>query len=91
MILFIFLYVCVCVCADSTQLPFGRPAVMFDTRYTLLHHVEFISGYSKDLAMPLWTSYTLLQQVRTPFPLIRLSPLAVALQRSQLLVASVVQ
>uniref|UniRef100_A0A669C1L9 Ectonucleotide pyrophosphatase/phosphodiesterase 2 n=1 Tax=Oreochromis niloticus TaxID=8128 RepID=A0A669C1L9_ORENI len=47
------------VFADSTQLPFGRPAVMFDTQYSLLHHVEFISGYSKERAMPLWTSYTL--------------------------------
>uniref|UniRef100_A0A669ELQ5 Ectonucleotide pyrophosphatase/phosphodiesterase 2 n=1 Tax=Oreochromis niloticus TaxID=8128 RepID=A0A669ELQ5_ORENI len=44
---------------NSTQLPFGRPAVMFDTQYSLLHHVEFISGYSKERAMPLWTSYTL--------------------------------
>uniref|UniRef100_A0A7N6ALU5 SMB domain-containing protein n=1 Tax=Anabas testudineus TaxID=64144 RepID=A0A7N6ALU5_ANATE len=44
-------------------LPFGRPAVMFDTQYTLLHHVEFISGYSKELAMPLWTAYTLSRQV----------------------------
>uniref|UniRef100_A0A7N6B281 SMB domain-containing protein n=1 Tax=Anabas testudineus TaxID=64144 RepID=A0A7N6B281_ANATE len=48
---------------SSTQLPFGRPAVMFDTQYTLLHHVEFISGYSKELAMPLWTAYTLSRQV----------------------------
>uniref|UniRef100_A0A672YUF7 SMB domain-containing protein n=1 Tax=Sphaeramia orbicularis TaxID=375764 RepID=A0A672YUF7_9TELE len=52
------MYVCVCA-ADSTHLPFGRPAVMFDTQYSLLHHVEFISGYSKELGMPLWTSYTL--------------------------------
>uniref|UniRef100_A0A8C4ILS6 SMB domain-containing protein n=1 Tax=Dicentrarchus labrax TaxID=13489 RepID=A0A8C4ILS6_DICLA len=48
---------------DSTHLPFGRPAVMFDTQYSLLHHVEFISGYSRELAMPLWTAYTLLRQV----------------------------
>uniref|UniRef100_A0A3Q0RZ61 Ectonucleotide pyrophosphatase/phosphodiesterase 2 n=1 Tax=Amphilophus citrinellus TaxID=61819 RepID=A0A3Q0RZ61_AMPCI len=53
------------VFTDSTQLPFGRPAVMFDTQYSLLHHVEFISGYSKELAMPLWTSYTLPRQVHT--------------------------
>uniref|UniRef100_A0A3Q0RT59 Ectonucleotide pyrophosphatase/phosphodiesterase 2 n=1 Tax=Amphilophus citrinellus TaxID=61819 RepID=A0A3Q0RT59_AMPCI len=52
-----------------TQLPFGRPAVMFDTQYSLLHHVEFISGYSKELAMPLWTSYTLpRQEDMTPIP-----------------------
>uniref|UniRef100_A0A672YWX0 SMB domain-containing protein n=1 Tax=Sphaeramia orbicularis TaxID=375764 RepID=A0A672YWX0_9TELE len=50
---------------NSTHLPFGRPAVMFDTQYSLLHHVEFISGYSKELGMPLWTSYTLPRQVHT--------------------------
>uniref|UniRef100_A0A7N6BK53 SMB domain-containing protein n=1 Tax=Anabas testudineus TaxID=64144 RepID=A0A7N6BK53_ANATE len=48
---------------NHRHLPFGRPAVMFDTQYTLLHHVEFISGYSKELAMPLWTAYTLSRQV----------------------------
>uniref|UniRef100_A0A7N8Y4Y9 SMB domain-containing protein n=1 Tax=Mastacembelus armatus TaxID=205130 RepID=A0A7N8Y4Y9_9TELE len=48
-----------------TPLPFGRPAVMFNTQYSLLHHVEFISGYSKELAMPLWTAYTLPRQVHT--------------------------
>uniref|UniRef100_A0A3Q2PGR3 Ectonucleotide pyrophosphatase/phosphodiesterase 2 n=1 Tax=Fundulus heteroclitus TaxID=8078 RepID=A0A3Q2PGR3_FUNHE len=42
---------------NRTHLPFGRPAVMFNTQYSLLHHVEFISGYSKELAMPLWTEY----------------------------------
>uniref|UniRef100_A0A8C6PPV8 Ectonucleotide pyrophosphatase/phosphodiesterase 2 n=1 Tax=Nothobranchius furzeri TaxID=105023 RepID=A0A8C6PPV8_NOTFU len=47
----------------STHIPFGRPAVMFETQYSLLHHPEFISGYSKELAMPLWTAYTLKKQV----------------------------
>uniref|UniRef100_A0A8C6PSK7 Ectonucleotide pyrophosphatase/phosphodiesterase 2 n=1 Tax=Nothobranchius furzeri TaxID=105023 RepID=A0A8C6PSK7_NOTFU len=49
--------------SDSTHIPFGRPAVMFETQYSLLHHPEFISGYSKELAMPLWTAYTLKKQV----------------------------
>uniref|UniRef100_A0A667XU24 Ectonucleotide pyrophosphatase/phosphodiesterase 2 n=1 Tax=Myripristis murdjan TaxID=586833 RepID=A0A667XU24_9TELE len=48
--------------ADSSLLPFGRPAVLFATRYSLLHHVEFVSGYSKELAMPLWSAYTLPRQ-----------------------------
>uniref|UniRef100_A0A8C7YXU2 Ectonucleotide pyrophosphatase/phosphodiesterase 2 n=1 Tax=Oryzias sinensis TaxID=183150 RepID=A0A8C7YXU2_9TELE len=52
-----------CVFADTTHLPFGRPAVMFNTEYGLLRHVEFVSGYSRELAMPLWTSYTLSRQV----------------------------
>lgn len=46
---------------------------MFDTQYSLLHHVEFISGYSKELAMPLWTSYTLPPQVHTCEVLISVS------------------
>uniref|UniRef100_A0AAV2K7H1 Receptor ligand binding region domain-containing protein n=1 Tax=Knipowitschia caucasica TaxID=637954 RepID=A0AAV2K7H1_KNICA len=44
---------------NMSQLPFGRPAVLFHTHYSLLHHVDFISGFSKDLSLPLWASYTL--------------------------------
>ncbi|XP_057684361.1 ectonucleotide pyrophosphatase/phosphodiesterase family member 2-like isoform X2 [Corythoichthys intestinalis] len=44
---------------NVTQLPLGRPAVLFVTRYTLLHHLDFVSAYSLQLAMPLWTSFTL--------------------------------
>uniref|UniRef100_A0A3Q3A258 Ectonucleotide pyrophosphatase/phosphodiesterase 2 n=1 Tax=Kryptolebias marmoratus TaxID=37003 RepID=A0A3Q3A258_KRYMA len=62
------------VFTDSTHLPFGRPAVMFGTRYSLLHHVEFISGYSKELAMPLWTAYTLPRQVSPTGNCIRIDP-----------------
>uniref|UniRef100_A0A7N8XBJ1 SMB domain-containing protein n=1 Tax=Mastacembelus armatus TaxID=205130 RepID=A0A7N8XBJ1_9TELE len=58
----------------STQLPFGRPAVMFNTQYSLLHHVEFISGYSKELAMPLWTAYTLPRQVSPDVQCIQVDP-----------------
>ncbi|KAF7210747.1 transcript variant X2 [Nothobranchius furzeri] len=55
--------------SNSTHIPFGRPAVMFETQYSLLHHPEFISGYSKELAMPLWTAYTLKKQDDlTPLP-----------------------
>uniref|UniRef100_A0A665UAT1 SMB domain-containing protein n=1 Tax=Echeneis naucrates TaxID=173247 RepID=A0A665UAT1_ECHNA len=59
---------------NSTHLPFGRPAVMFDTHYSLLHHVEFVSGYSRELAMPLWTSYTLPRQVSVRLQCIRADP-----------------
>ncbi|XP_060727255.1 ectonucleotide pyrophosphatase/phosphodiesterase family member 2 isoform X2 [Tachysurus vachellii] len=48
---------------DSKNLPYGRPAVMFNTKYSILHHRDFISGYSDTLAMPLWTSYTVSKQV----------------------------
>ncbi|XP_046702061.1 ectonucleotide pyrophosphatase/phosphodiesterase family member 2 isoform X2 [Silurus meridionalis] len=48
---------------DSKNLPSGRPAVMFTTKYSILHHADYISGYSEALAMPLWTSYTVSKQV----------------------------
>ncbi|KAK7898237.1 hypothetical protein WMY93_019090 [Mugilogobius chulae] len=49
---------------NTSHLPFGRPAVLFHTHYSLLHHVEFISGYSRELRLPLWASYTLPAQLR---------------------------
>lgn len=51
-------------CSDSRNLPHGRPAVLFRTKYIILHHSDFISGYSEPLTMPLWTSYTVSRQVR---------------------------
>uniref|UniRef100_A0A8D3D1L8 SMB domain-containing protein n=1 Tax=Scophthalmus maximus TaxID=52904 RepID=A0A8D3D1L8_SCOMX len=54
---------------DSRNLPYGRPAVLFRTKYSLLHHSDFISGYSESLSMPLWTSYTVSRQVEvSPLP-----------------------
>ncbi|XP_063780529.1 ectonucleotide pyrophosphatase/phosphodiesterase family member 2 isoform X2 [Pseudophryne corroboree] len=47
--------------ADKNLL-YGRPAVLFKTKYTLLHHSDFVSGYSEALLMPLWTSYTISKQ-----------------------------
>uniref|UniRef100_A0A8C9U5H6 Ectonucleotide pyrophosphatase/phosphodiesterase 2 n=1 Tax=Scleropages formosus TaxID=113540 RepID=A0A8C9U5H6_SCLFO len=55
-----------CSCDDkvnSRNLPYGRPAVLFKAKYTVLHHSDYISGYSETLAMPLWTSYTVSKQV----------------------------
>uniref|UniRef100_A0A673N7L0 Ectonucleotide pyrophosphatase/phosphodiesterase family member 2-like n=1 Tax=Sinocyclocheilus rhinocerous TaxID=307959 RepID=A0A673N7L0_9TELE len=48
---------------DNRNLPYGRPAVMFRTKYYILHHSDYISGYSEALSMPLWTSYTVSKQV----------------------------
>ncbi|KAJ8353808.1 hypothetical protein SKAU_G00213750 [Synaphobranchus kaupii] len=54
---------------DSKNLPYGRPAVLFRTKYSILHHSDYISGYSETLSMPLWTSYTVPKQVDvTPLP-----------------------
>uniref|UniRef100_A0A6Q2WUT3 SMB domain-containing protein n=1 Tax=Esox lucius TaxID=8010 RepID=A0A6Q2WUT3_ESOLU len=52
----------------ATHLPFGRPAVLFQTTYSLLHHSDFISGYSQELSMPLWTSFTVAKQNEPGFP-----------------------
>lgn len=40
--------------------PFGAPVVVQgETRFCLLYHNDYLSGYSKDRLMPLWVSYTL--------------------------------
>uniref|UniRef100_A0A8C6VVF7 Ectonucleotide pyrophosphatase/phosphodiesterase 2 n=1 Tax=Nothobranchius furzeri TaxID=105023 RepID=A0A8C6VVF7_NOTFU len=53
----------------NRNLPFGRPAVLFHTKYTILHHTDYISGYSETLFMPLWSSYTVSRQVEvSPVP-----------------------
>ncbi|XP_041708206.1 ectonucleotide pyrophosphatase/phosphodiesterase family member 2-like isoform X2 [Coregonus clupeaformis] len=54
---------------DSKNLPHGRPALLFRAKYSILHHSDYISGYSESLSMPLWTSYTVSKQVEvTPLP-----------------------
>uniref|UniRef100_A0A8C5CEX6 SMB domain-containing protein n=1 Tax=Gadus morhua TaxID=8049 RepID=A0A8C5CEX6_GADMO len=51
------------------NLPYGRPAVMFRAKYSVLHHSDFISGYSEALSMPLWTAFTVGRQVEVhPLP-----------------------
>ena len=37
---------------DSRNLPYGRPAVMFRAKYAVLHHSDFISGYSEASPCP---------------------------------------
>uniref|UniRef100_A0A4W4FG11 SMB domain-containing protein n=1 Tax=Electrophorus electricus TaxID=8005 RepID=A0A4W4FG11_ELEEL len=48
---------------DSKNLPYGRPAVLYRTKYSILHHSDYISGYSEVLSMPIWTSFTVSKQV----------------------------
>nr|XP_061787336.1 venom phosphodiesterase-like [Nerophis lumbriciformis] len=39
---------------------FGRPRVLRpEERYCVLHHQAYVSAYSQDAMMPLWTSFTL--------------------------------
>uniref|UniRef100_A0A7N8WKQ1 Ectonucleotide pyrophosphatase/phosphodiesterase 2 n=1 Tax=Mastacembelus armatus TaxID=205130 RepID=A0A7N8WKQ1_9TELE len=48
---------------SEKNLLYGRPAVLFRTKYSILHHSDYISGYSEALSMPLWTAYTVSRQV----------------------------
>ncbi|XP_018517219.1 ectonucleotide pyrophosphatase/phosphodiesterase family member 1 [Lates calcarifer] len=50
--------------------PFGTPNVVQpDTSFCLLHHSDYLNGYSRDRLMPLWVSYTIQ-------PLTRVRPLS---------------
>ncbi|XP_062952753.1 ectonucleotide pyrophosphatase/phosphodiesterase family member 3 isoform X1 [Cynocephalus volans] len=43
----------------NVNLPFGRPRVMQkDKDHCLLYHREYVSGFGKDMRMPMWSSYT---------------------------------
>ncbi|XP_031957623.1 ectonucleotide pyrophosphatase/phosphodiesterase family member 3 isoform X2 [Corvus moneduloides] len=45
--------------ASSSHLPYGRPKVLQkENVYCLLSHRQYVSGYSYDIWMPLWTAYT---------------------------------
>ncbi|XP_044278042.1 ectonucleotide pyrophosphatase/phosphodiesterase family member 2 isoform X2 [Varanus komodoensis] len=47
---------------EDKHLLYGRPAVLYRTKYSVLHHHDFESGYSEVFMMPLWTSYTISKQ-----------------------------
>ncbi|XP_070589631.1 ectonucleotide pyrophosphatase/phosphodiesterase family member 3 [Erythrolamprus reginae] len=44
--------------SEGLNLPYGRPQVLQDSKYCLLHQTKYISAYSNDILMPLWNSYT---------------------------------
>lgn len=61
--------------------PFGTPHVVQpDFSFCLLHHRDFLSGYSKDRLLPLWVSYTI------P-PLARVDPAVVHCVRADVRIA----
>ncbi|XP_063079798.1 ectonucleotide pyrophosphatase/phosphodiesterase family member 1 [Engraulis encrasicolus] len=44
----------------SMHLPYGVPRVMQeDAEHCVLHQEDYVTGYSKDIRMPLWVAYTL--------------------------------
>ncbi|NXW44740.1 ENPP3 phosphodiesterase, partial [Nyctiprogne leucopyga] len=56
--------------ANSYHLPYGRPRVLQkENVYCLLSHHRYVSGYSYDIWMPLWTAYTVNKPENTsPLP-----------------------
>ncbi|NXO05904.1 ENPP3 phosphodiesterase, partial [Oriolus oriolus] len=56
--------------ASSSHLPYGRPKVLQkENVYCLLSHHQYVSGYSYDIWMPLWTAYTVEKPENTsPLP-----------------------
>uniref|UniRef100_A0A8C7M9E3 Ectonucleotide pyrophosphatase/phosphodiesterase 1 n=1 Tax=Oncorhynchus kisutch TaxID=8019 RepID=A0A8C7M9E3_ONCKI len=54
----------------ALHLPYGIPRVLQEnSEYCVLHHADYINGYSKDTLMPLWVAYTI-------NPLVSLYPLS---------------
>ncbi|XP_077342987.1 ectonucleotide pyrophosphatase/phosphodiesterase family member 3 isoform X1 [Lithobates pipiens] len=46
--------------SNVKNLPYGRPKNVYEnSTYCLLHQHGYVSGYSHDILMPLWTAYTL--------------------------------
>lgn len=44
---------------EAYNLPYGRPYVLQKkSSYCLLYHHQYVSGYSANIWMPLWSSYT---------------------------------
>ncbi|XP_056422536.1 ectonucleotide pyrophosphatase/phosphodiesterase family member 1 [Hyla sarda] len=41
------------------NLPYGRPLVLQNSSYCILYHIKYVSGFSYNIKMPLWSSYTL--------------------------------
>ncbi|KFQ25589.1 Ectonucleotide pyrophosphatase/phosphodiesterase family member 3, partial [Merops nubicus] len=55
--------------ANAYHLPYGRPKVLQKKNtYCLLSHHQYVSGYSYDIWMPLWTAYTVNKPESTSLP-----------------------
>lgn len=57
--------------ADSEHLPYGRPRVVQENfKWCLLHQHSYVSGYSHNNLMPLWSAYTVLktESLISPLP-----------------------
>ncbi|XP_067881145.1 ectonucleotide pyrophosphatase/phosphodiesterase family member 3-like isoform X2 [Heterodontus francisci] len=56
--------------AEVLNMPYGRPRVLQkDSTYCLLSHGSYVTGYSDDILMPLWSAYTVPKLANfTPLP-----------------------
>ncbi|KAM8946615.1 ectonucleotide pyrophosphatase/phosphodiesterase family member 1 [Pelodytes ibericus] len=45
--------------AKIQNLPFGRPRVLLNSSFCILYHEQYVSGYSYNIHMPLWSAYTI--------------------------------
>nr|BAN82022.1 phosphodiesterase [Protobothrops flavoviridis] len=55
--------------SEAHNLPYGRPQVLQNhSKYCLLHQAKYISAYSQDILMPLWSSYTIYRSTPTSVP-----------------------
>ncbi|XP_048452965.1 venom phosphodiesterase 2-like [Rhincodon typus] len=56
--------------ANEHHLPYGRPRVLQDnSKWCLLHQHLYVSGYSHDILMPLWSAYTVNKTENSVAPL----------------------
>uniref|UniRef100_A0A8C8M369 SMB domain-containing protein n=1 Tax=Oncorhynchus tshawytscha TaxID=74940 RepID=A0A8C8M369_ONCTS len=70
----------------ALHLPYGIPRVLQEnSEYCVLHHADYINGYSKDTLMPLWVAYTINPLVS--LYVLPLSPVAEACVRADVRVA----
>lgn len=55
------------VAVEQTHIPFGRPRMLqVNQSYCVLHQEAFVSGYSQQDRMALWTSFTMEKPVGGP-------------------------
>ncbi|XP_043919637.1 ectonucleotide pyrophosphatase/phosphodiesterase family member 1 [Protopterus annectens] len=50
---------------EAFNLPYGKPAVLQSISHCLLHRHQYISAFSHDFQMPLWTAYTVNKPLST--------------------------
>ena len=47
---------------EEKHISYGRPTLLFNDDVCILHHNDFVSGFSHRLRLPLWTAFNLTRQ-----------------------------